>query len=273
MNVKEVYSVKMKLYNSIIKHDQRSEVLLRMLPDYLYESGWIFNLFLGLSYDKIHKQIIFNNYEWLWKYGMFYKKYVEIPHAASAQEINDYLIKYIKKNYIIGYISNIDEGSMNEEKMILYYDFNAVNNKFSICVFYKDRLLFDGEKSMAEVFDLYYLHDVDSIYRFDVLKPIENLKCKFDIDMLLKDITNKKLFWKNYLFMSKTQIKKSLFVFEDWYALFGLRKKWLQEKYNLGKILHDIEIIINSMKCDRIKILVLVRKYNNICKMIRGCKY
>lgn len=260
----------MQLHDSIIKCDQRSQMLLMMLSDNLYKSGWIFNLFLGLSYNNAQKQIMFNDYEWLWRYGIFYKRYIEFPHDASITEIKTYLEKYIGMNYIIGYVPNKDGHEVDGERFILYYAFNASNDKFNICVFYKDTILFNGEKSIYEIFSLYYGTGITTDYSFDILRPINNSIHKFDMDKLVQDIEGKKLHWRDVLFLSENQIKKSLSVFEDWYVFFELRLKWLSGNVNLEKELYNMRIVMNSSKRNRVKLVILSKRYNKLCNMIRS---
>lgn len=262
----------MKLHGSIIKYDQRGKMLLMMLSDYLYKSGWVFNLFLGLSYNKVQKQILFNDYEWLWKEGVFYKKYIEVPYLASIEEISDYLRKYIGTSYIIGYVSNNARDKTDVAEMILYYDFSVSDNKFSVCVFGKNSLIFAGRKSIYEIFKLFYPEKINTKYCFDILEPIINLTYEFDRGKLLQDVDKKKLYWRDIIFLPKSQIKKSLSIFKDWITFFELRLEWLSRDLNLEKVFHDIKIIMDSKESDRIKMLVLVSKYNKICNIVRGYK-
>ena len=79
----------------IVTSNEIMSISQMITGEYLYQSGWIYNFMSTLHRDK--KKILFDECKFFWEYGIFLKRYFEIPINDLYNDMESFLDKYLNR--------------------------------------------------------------------------------------------------------------------------------------------------------------------------------
>lgn len=241
--------------------------------EYLYQSGWIYNFMSTLHRDK--KKILFDECKFFWEYGIFLKRYFEIPINDLYNDMESFLDKYLNKNYFIICYLDVREGKNNKEKCILFYNTEATQNEiiYSCCEWKGNKINY-LRGTIPKLIKILKIPDL-SLMRCDLLLEVKQENCVFSIELLKEELCKGKklsLFDKIVIsFLNKQDTEENLTVLQEWMVMYKERMNYMNYKSKeIDFYIKRFDRIINENISPRTKVIRLATLYNKLTKYIKG---
>lgn len=263
----------MNVATPIVTSDERVSISQMIAGEYLYKSGWMYNFMSTVHRDK--KELVFNDYKFFWKYGIFLKRYFELPVNDLCNDMEDFFDKYLNKNYYIICYLDIREGRCNKEKCILFYKTEVIGRgKVYSCCEWRENKVYNLRGTISELNKTFQMKNL-SLLRCDLLRKVNQESYKFDLEMIKDELYKGKslsFYDKMAVFISsKKDAEKNLVVLQEWMTMHKARKKYVNSNYEEIEIYMKLfDRIMKTHISARIKVIRLVTLYNKITKYLKG---
>ncbi len=252
----------------IVASDEKVSITQMIVDDSLYEGGWIYNFLLTLSRKK--SKLLFGDYQFFWKYGIFIKRYFEVPITDLYNDIEFFLNKYLNSGYYIVCYSD-NQKKCSTEKCILFYDVRGeAGGRVYYCCDWRNDKIFHNKVTIKQMANDFAMSGIE-VLRCDLLKRVSKGNYKFNFEIMRDELRKgKKFIWFDKIIFfctSKSRIKRDIVVLQEWGNIFKCRLDYLNfdsEKVNIN--FERFESILKENIYLRIKIIKLINVYNRLLK-------
>lgn len=263
----------MNIKMPIVTSNEKMSITQMITGEYLYKSGWIYNFMSTLHRDK--KKILFDEYKFFWKYGIFLKRYFEIPINDLYNDMENFLDKYINKNYFIICYLDVREGKHNKEKCILFYNTEVTQSEtiYSCCEWKGNTINF-LRGTIPELVKILKISDLP-LMRCDLLLEVKQENYEFSVELLKQELCKgKKLSLLDkmaILLLNEQDIEENLTVLQEWMAMYKERMNFINyQSREIDLCMERFDRIVKEDISVREKVIRLATLYNKLTKYIRG---
>lgn len=238
-----------------------------IMKDSLYKKGWFYSFFSTLKKEN-NGTLVFKDNNFFWKYGIFVKRYFEVPFNNCSEVLDDFINKYLEKDYYVVLYVNIPDEDNNNECCVLFYEIKQLDKKnvYSFCKL-KDCRVNYFQGTINDIYKQFMGGENADIIqaRFDLLRidKEEYFQASFDFDIFKRDLYERdKIYFFNVLCYCVNDIvivEKNIDVLKEWFDMSLSRKKYLDEYIDIG----DLNIYENRFK------MILASKLNSRLKLIK----
>lgn len=270
----------MKIRVPKIMSDEKISISEMIIDDELYNSGWIFSFYSVLE-KRNNSELDFKENKFFWQYGVFLKRYFEVPIHNWSKDVDGFLSKYLEKDYYVILYSNCSIENSSNEHCVLFYDSKRTKHKnvYSCCKWENYKVsYFDGgiNDIRKEFIDVKFIDLTQA--RFDLLRTgkEEFDYNSLDISILKSDLNKRhRIGFLDLLFSFFSNIfvvEKNLVILKEWFEIFLLRKKYLSiiiEGSNNYE--SKFRTIFASNLNLRLKLIKLLLLYKKLLKQLERC--
>ncbi|MCH5265133.1 MAG: hypothetical protein J1F02_04485 [Lachnospiraceae bacterium] len=268
----------MQIHTPIIESTVMASISQMIVPEEMYQTGWIYNFFCNVTMDKKAGVFSFEDYRMFWEYGILLKRYFEYPwrEYTTMQQIYDFLTGYLdKKYYVVNYLENFTFRGEAFKPYLLLYDYDKEGHIIKFCCWNdKDKVRY-YQTEFAEYYDKILMpQKSEANLRFDMLFMRGEFEKQWDLEIIKGNFERAEISnWKAGFFinrMNEEQQKHSLCVLQEWRDVFLERLAFMKRK---GMLKND-EIIKkvlelkgkqeNSSNLKR-NLKDMIRTYNHLC--------
>lgn len=268
----------------VIKSDVMASISQMIADPSLYESGWIYQFYGGICFNRERREFVFPDYRLFWEYGIHRKRYVEYPWTETTRGENmcEYFRRCLEtKNYIIQYVDEFEWEGIRCKPCILIYD-EGKTGKAHFCCFGMDDEIYRFEAEWEKMYKEILLPTAKRkrMLSFDLERIERKDGYVFDKGFLRASLKQASLNLLAYRYrfsrMNSLQKRKAARVFSEWFLWFARRLDYMEEHDMLSG---DVEWMRSqcAMAAEELMdkpegktLITAVKAYNQLCQYMTG---
>lgn len=145
----------MKINEPVIKSDAMASISQMIAHPSLYESGWLYQFYGGISFQRESREFAFPDYRLFREHGIFRKRYVEYPwtEVTRWETVCAYFRRCLEmQNYIIQYVDEFEWEGVRCKPCLLIYD-EGKAGKAVFCCFGTEDELYRYEAEWEKIYE------------------------------------------------------------------------------------------------------------------------
>lgn len=274
----------MKINEPVIKSDAMASISQMIAHPSLYESGWLYQFYGGISFQRESREFAFPDYRLFREHGIFRKRYVEYPwtEVTRWETVCAYFRRCLEmQNYIIQYVDEFEwEGTWCKPCLLIYDE--GTSGKAVFCCFGTDDELYQYEAEWKKIYEEILLPTAKRkrMLTFDLERVEKKDGYIFDKVFLRESLKQAplNLLVCRYQFshMNLMQKKKAARVLCEWFLWFTRRLDYMEEYGMLSKdvdgMRNQCAVAVKELmdKPEGKKLIEAVKSYNQLCRHMTG---